>query len=379
MRPRFMAANLSAVMDDTDKVRQFYEDALANGLQILPPDVNTSEYRFVPVDKTTIRYGLGAIRGTGESAISRDPGGAPAPARSRDLFDFCRRVDKRLVNRRAIEALVRAGAFDAVDANRARLLASVGRALEAAEQAERQASQIEPVRRSRSAARRRRMPASRRRPGTCRQMLLEEKAALGFYLSGHLFSVYERELAGFPRTPLARLAASEQRAWMAGVVAAARSADDAARPHDGGDARRRHGAGRDLGVQRAVREAPRQAEGGRAARRRGQGAARRVLRRPARDAPRSCSTSPSLRARYAARLRIAMNGQADAKRLQEVLAPYRHAGQGACQVLVLYENGKALCQVALGDAWRVRPDSRLLDELGAWLTPENVQVVYGAL
>jgi DNA polymerase-3 subunit alpha len=87
----------------------------------------------------------------------------------------------------------------------------------------------------------------------------------------------------------------------------------------------------------------------------------------------------SLRGRYAARLRIAVNGQADAKRLQEVLAPYRHAGQGACQVLVLYENGKALCQIALGDAWRVRPDSRLLDELGAWLTPENVQVVYGAL
>jgi DNA polymerase-3 subunit alpha len=83
-----------------------------------------------------------------------------------------------------------------------------------------------------------------------------------------------------------------------------------------------------------------------------------------------------LRGRYAARLRIAMNGQADAKRLQQVLAPYRASGSGSCQVLVEYQNGKAVCDVALGDAWRVRPDSRLITELGAWLAPENVEVVY---
>src|SRR6185295_15074387 len=135
----FVAANLSAVMDDTDKVRQFHEDGVANGLTILPPEVNASEYRFVPVDAGTIRYGLGAVRGTGESAIS-----AILEARRRkpftDLFDFCSRVDRRIVNRRVVEALVRAGAFDALEPNRARLLASAGRALEAAEQAEAQAS-----------------------------------------------------------------------------------------------------------------------------------------------------------------------------------------------------------------------------------------------
>src|SRR6185503_2876118 len=91
----FLAANLSAVMDDTDKVRQFYDDGVANGLAILPPDVNASEYRFVPVDAKTLRYGLGAVRGTGESAI-----GAILEARREkpfsDLFDFCSRVDKRI-------------------------------------------------------------------------------------------------------------------------------------------------------------------------------------------------------------------------------------------------------------------------------------------
>ena len=91
----FMAANLSAVMDDTDKVRNYYEDGIANGLTVLPPDINASGYRFIPVDRNTIRYGLGAIRGSGRSAISSIVA-ARAEAHFSDLFDFCRRVDKRL-------------------------------------------------------------------------------------------------------------------------------------------------------------------------------------------------------------------------------------------------------------------------------------------
>lgn len=85
----------------------------------------------------------------------------------------------------------------------------------------------------------------------------------------------------------------------------------------------------------------------------------------------------ALRIRYAARLRIAMNGQADAKRLQKLLQPYRASGTGACLVVVSYQNAQAVCEVALGDMWRVRPDGRLLSELGAWLDPQNVQVVFG--
>jgi DNA polymerase-3 subunit alpha len=137
----FMAANLSAMMDDTDKLRQFYDDATALGLSILPPDVNASNYRFEPVDGAHIRYGLGGIKGTGRAAIE-----AIAAARAKhpftDLFDFCRRVDKRSVNRRAVEALIRAGAFDAIDTRRASLLASVGAALDHGERAERAASMV---------------------------------------------------------------------------------------------------------------------------------------------------------------------------------------------------------------------------------------------
>ena len=85
----------------------------------------------------------------------------------------------------------------------------------------------------------------------------------------------------------------------------------------------------------------------------------------------------ALRARFAARLRLAMNGQADARRLQQLLAPYRASGSGACQVVVSYRSSQAACDVTLGEGWRVRPDGRLIAALADWLAPENVQLVYG--
>jgi DNA polymerase III subunit alpha len=86
----------------------------------------------------------------------------------------------------------------------------------------------------------------------------------------------------------------------------------------------------------------------------------------------------ALRTRFASLLRLSMNGQADAVRLKQVLAPYRANGDGSCRVLIQYENETATCEVALGDAWRVRPDHQLLADLTAWLTPDNVQVLYAA-
>ncbi|HQV16008.1 MAG TPA: DNA polymerase III subunit alpha, partial [Denitromonas sp.] len=114
----FMAATLSSDLDQTDTIKIFYEDAISpvNKLVMLPPDVNESDYRFVPVDRKTIRYGLGAIKGAGEPAVRaiiKAREGKPFT----DLFDFCERVDRRSVNRRAVEALIRAGAFDALDAD----------------------------------------------------------------------------------------------------------------------------------------------------------------------------------------------------------------------------------------------------------------------
>src|SRR5574341_1031950 len=367
----FMAANLSLVMDDTDKVRQFHEDALVNGLAVLPPDINASEYRFRPVDARTIRYGLGAVRGTGASAI-----GAILEARTSGpfsgLFDLCRRVDKRIVNRRVVEALVRAGAFDALAANRASLLASVGRALEMAEQAERQAAQVSLFGEAEGgqAAQEALIDA---KPWDLRQQLMEEKAALGFTLSGHLFAVYARELAGFPRVPLAQLAVAEQRVWLAGVVSSARTQMTRrgrmmAVMLDDGSAQVEVSVFNELFEKHRdkLKEDALLVVQGKVQRDDFAGG----LRVSAED----LYDLPALRARYAARLRLEMNGMADARRLKDLLAPYR--ADGACPVLVHYRTGAAACDVALGDAWRVRPEAHLIEQLGAWLAPENVQLLY---
>jgi DNA polymerase-3 subunit alpha len=369
----FAAANLSAVMDDTDKVRQFHEDALANGLSILPPDINASGFRFEPVDRATIRYGLGAVRGTGQGAIENILSVRKAKPFA-DLFDFCSRVDKRMVNRRVLEALIRAGAFDSIDSQRARLLASAGRAFEAAEQAERQASQVS-LFGDGEAPRGGAHIMVDAPPWDARQKLLEEKAALGFYLSGHLFSIYERELARFPRTPLAKLAPAE-RIWMAGIVVAARvqmtrrgrmmvvMLDDATAQVEISVfnelfEKHREKLKEDALLVVCGRVQDDQFSGG-----------MRVLAEELLDLD-------TLRARYAARLKISMNGGADAKRLQQVLAPYRASGNGACQVVVSYGNGAAACEVVLGEGWKVRPDSKLISDLGEWLTPDNVELVFG--
>jgi DNA polymerase-3 subunit alpha len=378
----FAAANLSAVMDDTDKVRQFRDDAVASGLAVLPPDINASAYRFVPVDRKTVRYGLGGVRGTGQSAIeailrARDSGKNAGPFK--DLFDFCRRVDKRVVNRRCLEALIRAGAFDGIHANRASLLASAGRAIEAAEQAERAAAQNSLFGES-EAAQAAGLVLVETRPWDLRQRLTEEKAALGYCLSGHLFSVYERELKGFARTPLAKLAAAGDRVWIAGVVSSARTQmtrrgrmmavvlDDGSAQAEISVFNEQFEMHRDklkedrlLVVQGKVQRD--EFSGG--------------LRVTADD----LLDLAALRARLGARLRIEMNGATDKprdpRRLMDLLAPYREAGGGGCPVLVHYESAGASCDVALGDAWRVRPDERMLGELSAWLSPEAVEFQFG--
>src|SRR5574340_1799298 len=199
----FMAATLSADMDNTDKVRIFYLDALQQGLRILPPDVNSSGYAFSPVDEKTIAYGLGAIKGTGEAAI-----GNIAKAREsgafRDLFDFCRRVDKRIVNRRTVEALIRAGAFDGISDHRACLMATLDAALASADQHARAANQnsLFGDEEADVALTVKHADAPRWR---LREQLAHEKASLGFYLGGHPYQEYEAELANFIKARLGDL------------------------------------------------------------------------------------------------------------------------------------------------------------------------------
>ena len=225
----FLAATLSSDMDDTDKVQIFWKDCLANNLAVLPPDINASGYRFEPVRDAyaakgqpprTLRYGLGAVKGTGQAAVEEIIRARTAGGPFTSLFDFCSRVDRHTVNRRTIEALIRAGAFDALEENRAALLATISKAIEAAEQTERSANQVSLFDDDAGdivAGELERVP-----PWTLEERLREEKTALGFYFSGHLFDAWRDEVRRFAPVPLVRLQPSRSSQWFAGVLSALR-------------------------------------------------------------------------------------------------------------------------------------------------------------
>jgi DNA polymerase-3 subunit alpha len=369
----FMAANLSLVMDDTDKVKTFYDDTVAQGVAILPPDVNASGYRFRPVDVRSIRYGLGGIKGTGEAAINAIVAAREASGAFTDLFDFCRRVDKRIVNRRVVEALVRAGAFDSIDRRRSSLFASVGIALDAGERAVATASQVslfgeeaaDPIAATIFA-----------REWTDAERLTQEKLALGFYLSGHPFAAYAGELAPIVRTSLATLQPKNERVLVAGIVTslriqASRRGKMAFVTLDDGKGRAevlvynetfdtaRPLLREDQLVIMEIRVTQRITEDGEA-----QGL--RVIAESVFDLA-------AIRKRFAKGIRIACNGNASADRLAEILQPFR---PGTTPVTVRYVNERIGGELELPEAWRVIPDDTLIERLREWLAPENVQVVY---
>ena len=109
-------------MDSTDKVVNFVEECRSLGLSVAPPHVNECVYRFSVADERSVRYGLGAIKGVGESALEGIVGERVRNGHYVDLFDFTRRIDSKRVNRRVVEALVRAGALDGLGPSRASMM-----------------------------------------------------------------------------------------------------------------------------------------------------------------------------------------------------------------------------------------------------------------
>jgi DNA polymerase-3 subunit alpha len=215
----FAAANMTVSIDDTDKLKIFYDDARASGVDFLPPDVNASAWRFEPVGDHAVRYGLGAIKGTGQGAIeavvqAREQGGA-----FRSLFDFCNRVDRQRVNKRVVEALVKAGAFDAIEPDRAALMASIARAFEFADVQTAHADQAGLFDFGDSHAASTREPELVAcDPWPLRIRLTLEKGALGFFLSGHLFDAAADEVRRMVPRRIAELGDSRELQLAAGIV-----------------------------------------------------------------------------------------------------------------------------------------------------------------
>ncbi len=203
----FMAAVLSADMDNTDKIVRLIAECRDMKLKVIPPDVNASDYYFTARAGDTIVYGLGAIKGVGKSAIEgmlRERGENGVFS---DLYDLCRRIDLHKVNRRVFESLIRGGALDPMGSNRATQMANLPLAMKLAEQHARnqdtgqddlfgEATELgcpPPVR-----------PVVPEWDEE--QKLLGEKETLGLYLTGHPIIRYQHELGCITSNTLASLA-----------------------------------------------------------------------------------------------------------------------------------------------------------------------------
>ena len=388
----FMAAVLSSDMDKTDKVVTLIDECTALGLEVEPPDVNRSAYRFAVAGERKIRYGLGAVKGVGESAVDaivdeRERGG---PYTS--IEDLCRRLDLQRVNRRVLEALIRSGCCDGLGANRATLMARLPAAMQLGEQTTRahQAGQVDffglavapsaPARES-ATAELEDWPAAVRLAG--------ERETLGLYLTGHPIAEFESELGGLARRRLADLAAerppaASERGWQGSgatnsvtavglVLEIRRRANRVSLILDDRTGRIEVTLFDDvLQAHREliVKDAILLVEGN--------------LRYDEfiegwRIAARRLQDMTAVREQLARRLSIRVppaTGGADfVLRLEELMRPVRKAG--ACTVVLHYATSQAQAQLALGAEWAVRPTREFLESLTRLVGREGWRLSYG--
>ena len=387
----FMASTMTSEMVNTDKISFFYQDAVQQGLTILRPDVNSSTFRFRPEDEQTIAYGLGAVKGVGESAVesmvlARTNGGP-----FKDMFDFCRRVDKRIVNRRTIEALIRGGAFDSINAHRAQQLASLDAALSSADQQARSVNQDSLFDDDEADAVLIEQTQDVPR-WSLREQLANEKLSLGMYLGGHPYQEYADELSNFIKVKLSDLTPQfvgkssggggygggqgggrrGVQVLLAGIVSSLRlqqtrrgrmavvTLDDGA-------------AQIELTVFNEIYEANRPwivvdellVVRGKATLDEYSGNVR--------VSGEELFDYAQARSNFAQQLSLRCNGSADVAQLKKLFTPYR---EGKCPVQIYYCNPVATCQLRLGEPWNVTLQDDLLRELAELLQPENVCVEY---
>ena len=371
----FLAATMSADMNNTDSVHIFYDDCAPNQVEVLAPNVNQSEFKFTPISKTQVLYGLGAVKGTGFAAIevilqARREGGP-----FKDLFDFCNRLDLRKVNRRVVESLIRAGAFDSLSNNRNALLAGVSMAMTSAEQYSANSNQNslfgEAVDNAVHI-----LPNVPVWPE--KQQLQEEKSALGFYFSGHPYMAYQKDLSNFVSTTLANLTPKEQPQLLAGIVMGVRArmtqrGKMAIVGIDDGTTRIEVVVGNELLNQshHLLKEDQLIIVEGRVSHDDFSGGIR-VNARKLHDLS-------GLRNSKASFLKILCNGQSDAIKLKALLKPYCKSAsdeQRGCPVKVEYHNKTSKVELMLGSAWRVDLHEELIAGLTQWLSRDNVKILY---
>lgn len=389
----FMAAVLSADMDNTDKVVVLIDECRDMGLTIVPPDINRSGFRFTAQKDAEILYGLGAIKGVGEAAIEHIAKERERQGRFDGLQDLCNRLDLRKVNRRAMEALIRAGGLDAFGDHRASQMQQLPVALKTAEQQGKTAlsGQADLFGLALSPADVTTADSATKKadPWPENERLAAEKASLGLYLTGHPINRYEKELFYLTSGRIGQLKNSREmfsgrsEARVAGLVVALRT-------RQGRSGKRMAFATLDDRTGRleiaVFSEAYEQCKDllgkdqivvadGALSVDDFSGELRLTAER--------LSSIEQARARVAKNLLIYWpqpNGHefdTDSRscvdELSRLIAPFKG---GACPVCIDYQSGSARTRVQLGESWRVSPWDELLERLQNCFGEAGVVVNY---
>jgi len=384
----FLAATMSSDMDKTDKVVTFIEECRNMKLNLLPPDINSGEFQFTVDDENNIIYGLGAIKGLGEGPVESILA-ARAEGAFADLFDFCKRVDLRKVNKRALEALVRSGAFDRLvgddelDFKRAMLHSAIPEAVKAAEQsaANAQAGMTdlfgEAISTNEAAADDAYADFRKVRHWSIKERLNGERETLGLYLTGHPIDEYEDELKYLTSQRLSSLRIDKNKQTVVGLVVASRvmktkrgdtmafvTLDDRTGRLEVALFSDAYNENR----EKIQKDALLVIEG--------------VISRDdfngglkmRADAVR---TFQEARSSKVAGIELKLHSERlSGNFAKELAGALGNQGQGECPVLICYKKENVQVELKLGDEWRVAPDDDLLQNLKSHYGNTNVALVY---
>ncbi len=377
----FMAAVLSADMDNTDKVVTLIDDCGDIELNVEPPNINLCAHRFTVDGEQTVVYGLGAIKGVGEAAIEgiiqeREQHGVFS-----DLFDFCKRIELKKVNRRTLEGLVMAGAMDVFGENRATLLASLPAALKMAEQEQRNREAgiddlfgIAPKSNTGVSS----VEYQQQPDWSEEQRLSCEKQTLGLYLTGHPINRYLPELKCFTSARIVDLKpAKNQTVVVAGLIVAMRTMntrrgdrmafitiDDRSARIELAVFSEAYNQYRDLLAKDKLIVVEGEVSiddysGG------------------FKMSANSIYDISQARTRFGKRLLVQVNEKRAANgfihELQSTLSPFR---DGICPVVLDYQRQGARAQLTLGENWRIQPSDELIQRLREMLGEEQVEMIY---
>ncbi len=373
----FMAAVLSTDMDNTDKVVTMIAECRDLSLEVVSPDINRCEYEFVAVDDKTILYGLGAIKGLGRSAIDSLLGARKQGGMLKDLFDLCKRVDLRRINRRVLESFIRAGAMDSLGMHRAALMANLGSAVQLAGQHNRnqETGQDDMFAMAVDTAD---QPLVDTPEWSEEKRLEGEKETLGLYLTGHPIERFAHELADMTHTTIADLKPSQDRkVVVAGLVVATRTMrtrrgdrmmfltlDDRSGRLELAVFSELYARYRDLLVKDnllVVSGAVSVDEytGG--------------FKMSAEEIYNISQARAALASKLVVDIdaELAQNGFVE--ELKKILEP---ASRGRCPVYLNYQSEAAQAEIALGEEWKIDPSDHVLDSLSQMAGAGSVHVIY---